>query len=298
MIGRLAGESDLQTFKRIRNILIGVLVLNWSVALAKLLYGIATSCASMAADGLHSFSDGTSNIIGLVGLWVASRPIDKEHPYGHKKYETFTGMIIATMLLFIMLGILHNAWGRIAGKVAVPEVHFLSFCIMVITLAVNTAVMIYEKKQGILLHSDILIADSMHTKSDIFVSVGVIFTLISIKLGFPVVDTAAAVVIAGFIGFTAFEIYKRSSEILCDTYAVPPESIKDIVMKINGVKGCHDIRTRGRHDDIHVDLHLLVDPKMDVATSHRITIEVEEKLKKEIKGITDIVVHIEPYAKK
>jgi cation diffusion facilitator family transporter len=252
----------------------------------------------MTADGFHSFSDGASNIVGLIGIWAASRPMDKEHPYGHKKYETFTGIIIATMLFLIMVGILRQAWVRIAGETVVPDVTSLSFLIMVITLSVNTGVMIYERKQGKLLHSDILIADSMHTKSDILVSVGVVITLISIKMGYPIVDIIAAVIIAGFIGHSAFEIYKRSAEVLCDMRVVPPKQIKNVVMAIEGIRECHKIRTRGRCDDIHLDLHILVDPKMDVAAAHRITVEVEKKLKAQIEGITDVVVHIEPHPNK
>jgi len=285
--------AQSKKFAQIRRILLYILALNWLVSFMKVAYGIITNCASMRADGLHSFSDGTSNIIGLVGIWVASQPIDKGHPYGHKKYETFAAVGIAILLVLICSDVLRSAISRFFNPVT-PEVTALSFYIILFTLVINIAVMWYENKKAKELKSDILHSDAMHTASDILISISVIATLVSIKMGFPMLDTIVALGIAILIGYAAFKIFKDASHILCDRAAVFSGVIKDIVMGVKGVKECHRIRTRGREDDIHVDLHVLVDPDMHVDTAHKIAELIEKEIKQKIRGTTDVVVHIEP----
>lgn len=280
-------------FFQIRKVLIYVLALNWLVSFVKIVYGFITKCASMSADGMHSFSDGASNIIGLIGIWAASQPVDKDHPYGHKKYETFSAIGIAILLVLLCFHILHGAVTRFFNPV-IPDVTVISFFVMLVTLLINLFVMRYEKKKSKELKSDILYSDAMHTRSDILVSVSVIATLVSIMMGFPILDTVVAVVIAGLIGYSAFEILRESSNILCDRAALVAGKIKDIVMDIEGVRECHKIRTRGRQDDIHVDLHIVVNPAMHVGTAHNISEMIENAIKGKIAGVTDVLVHIEP----
>jgi len=282
-----------ERFGKIKKILIYILVLNWSVAAMKVLYGIMTRCASMRADGLHSFADGSSNIIGLVGIWVAARPIDKGHPYGHKKYETFAAIGIGIILVLLCVDVLRNAVVRFYNPV-IPDVTVISFVVIIVTLFINVCVMLHERRMAVVLKSDILHSDAMHTASDILISLSVIVTLISIYYGFPIVDTIVALGIAVFIGLAAFRIFRDCSYVLCDTAPVVADRIKNIVKQIDGVEQCHKIRTRGRQDDVHVDLHCLVNPNMHVGTAHTITEVIEGKIKKGIPGVTDVVVHIEP----
>lgn len=280
-------------FSQIKKVLIYVLILNWLVAFMKLIYGLLTNCMSMSADGMHSFSDGASNIIGLVGIWVASQPIDKGHPYGHKKYETFSALGIAVLLILVCIQILRSAIARFF-KPVMPDVTWVSFIVMCVTLLINIFVMWYEVKRSKELKSDILYSDAMHTRSDILVSISVIGTLISVKMGLHVVDAPVAVIIAGLIGYSVFEILRDCSNVLCDKAPIVSDKIKDVVMDIEGVKACHQIRTRGRQDDIHVDLHVLVQPNMHVDTAHNISEKIEKDVKEKIIGVTDVVVHIEP----
>ncbi len=280
-------------FIQIRKVLIYVLILNWLVSFMKIAYGMVTRCASMSADGMHSLSDGASNIIGLIGIWAASQPVDKDHPYGHKKYETFSAIGIAILLILICVQILHNAIDRFRNPI-MPEVTTASFIIMAFTLIINIFVMWYEVKKSKELRSDILYSDAMHTRSDILVSLSVIITLISIKMGLVILDTLVAVVIAILIGYAVFEILRNCSNVLCDKAPIVSDKIKYICMAIPGVKECHRIRTRGRLDDIHVDLHVVVNPAMHVETAHTITEVIEKAIKVKIPGVTDVVVHIEP----
>ncbi|MDD5450214.1 MAG: cation diffusion facilitator family transporter [Candidatus Omnitrophica bacterium] len=285
--------KEFNRFKEVNKVLIYVLILNWAVSAAKIIYGLITRCASMSADGMHSFSDGASNIIGLIGIWAASQPVDKGHPYGHKKYETFSAIGIAILLILLCAQILHQAFTRFLHPV-VPEVTGISFIIMILTMTINLIVMWYEFKRSDQLKSDILHSDAMHTRSDILVSISVIATLVSIKMGLPIVDTIVSLVIALLIGYTAFEILKESSNVLCDKAPIVSDKIKDVCMTIDGINECHMIRTRGREDDIHVDLHIVVNPNMHVGTAHGLTEIIEKAIKEQIPGVTDVVVHIEP----
>ena len=283
-------------FKQARRVLIYTLILNWLVASAKLVCGIITRSASMTADGFHSFADGTNNIIGLVGFYIAGRPVDKTHPYGHEKYETLTALGIGGLLLIVAFNIIKNAIQRISNPV-IPEVNIGSFIVMTITVGINIFVMVYENREGKRLKSDFLVVDSYHTRSDIFVSLSVIGSLIAVKIGMPIIDAIMALLIAVFIGFSAFEILWQTSRVLSDAAVVPPENIKNIIMGFDDVVNCHNIRTRGRQDNICVDLHIWVKPNMHIDRSHELAHSIEEKLKKEIPGVREVITHIEPAGK-
>ena len=282
-----------ERFRKIRRILMYVLILNWGVAVAKLFYGWLTRSASMTADGFHSFSDGASNLIGLFGIWAASRPVDKGHPYGHKKFETLTSVIISGLLFLVCFNVVREGVLRFIHPV-IPEANVGSFLVMGVTLAINIGVVIYENRKGKALKSDILISDAQHTRADILTSSSVIITLVGIKLGYPVLDPIASLIIAFFIGYAAIDILRESSRVLSDGVAVGKEEIEKVVLSIKGVRECHKIRSRGRPDDIHIDLHVLVDPEMDVHKAHHLSYAIENKIKRDFGGVTDVVVHMEP----
>jgi cation diffusion facilitator family transporter len=284
-------------YGRIKRILLLILALNWGVALAKIIYGLSTRCSSMTADGFHSLSDGASNIVGLIGIHFSCQPTDKDHPYGHRKYETFFSLGIAFLLFVVAIGLVHESINRFRSPV-IPTIDIKSFVIMVITMCVNFFVMKFERAKGRLLKSDILVSDALHTRADIFTSLSVIIALIVIKLGYPILDPITTVIIAFFIARAGIEIVKESSAVLCDTAAIlDVKRIEDIVLGIKGVKTCHKIRTRGRPDDIYIDLHVQVNGNMHIDAAHQISYEIEGALKKGIPEVTDVVVHMEPKEK-
>jgi len=285
-------------YKRIRRILVLVLILNWAVAVAKIIYGLLSHCESMTADGFHSLSDGASNIVGLVGIHFACQPTDYDHPYGHKKYETFFSLGIAAMLFVLSFNLIKEGLTHIITPPIKPQVDVRSFLIMISTMAINFWVMNYERRQGQALGSDILVSDSMHTKADIFTSLSVIIALIVIKLGYPLLDPIVTIIISLFILHAGFHIVKESSAVLCDTAILDAKKIIDIVLGIKGVKTCHKVRTRGRPDDIHIDLHVQVNADMHIDNAHKISYAIEEIIKKEIPQVTDVIVHMEPREKR
>ncbi len=280
--------------KKVRQVLFYTLFLNIAVAVAKIIYGYKTDSISMLSDGFHSFFDGTSNIIGLVGIWIASQPPDESHPYGHRKYETLSTIAVAVLIFIAGIEILRKAYGGLKMPHSI-EVTSLSFIIMAITLLINTGVMTYETRKGRELKSDFLLADAMHTKTDIFVSISVVISLIAAKIGYPVIDVIAALIIVFFIAKIGFNILKSATDVLTDAACINPNEIKDIINQIEGVRGCHEIRTRGKEGAVNLDLHILVDPEAKTQEAHELAHSVEEIVKKKFPSIIDVVVHIEPH---
>ncbi len=284
----------MERLRKVRQVLLYTLFLNIAVAVVKILYGYLIDSISMLSDGFHSFFDGTSNIIGLVGIWIASQPPDKDHPYGHRKYETLATIAIAVLIFTAGGGILREAWYRLEGS-GTPNVTILSFVVMALTLYVNFRVMTYETKKGRELKSDFLIADALHTKTDIYISISVIISLIAAKAGYPIVDIIAAVIITMFIAWMGFSILKSATAVLTDSAIIDPAEIKSIADSVDGVQDSHGIRTRGNKNFANVDLHVLVDPEIKLREAHEIAHTVETTIKKNFPSIQDAVIHVEPY---
>jgi cation diffusion facilitator family transporter len=276
-----------------RRILWIVLGLNWGVAAAKLIYGWLTDSVSMQADGIHSSFDGMSNVIGLVGLWVAAHPPDARHPYGHTKYETFASAGIGFLLFGTCVYILRNSYLHWRETV-VPEVTGVSFAIMLGTMAVNGGVMSWERRRGEALQSEILMADSLHTASDILSSLSVLISLAAVAAGYPLLDPLAGVLIAGFIGHTGVLVLKEASQSLSDRARIDAEAIRRVALTVEGVRCCDEIRTRGLARHVFMDLCIHVDPAMAIAHAHTVAHNVEDRLKETFPGVAEVVVHVEP----
>ena len=281
-------------FTRARRVLLLVLLLNWSVSAAKIGVGYFINSLSMVADGFHSLLDGASNIVGLVGLTVAAKERDETHPYGHKKYETFTAVGIALLLFITCFEVIELAIRRLTNPQPI-EVTPAAFIVMLATMAVNFFVTHYERRRGRALSSDVLVADAAQTQSDIFVSFSVIATLILVRLGYPQFDIIVSIGIAFIIGRAGFMILRRSSMVLVDRTVLDKERVEAVCAGVEGIEKCHKIRTRGRPDDINLDLHIVVNHEMTVEQAHALAHRLERKIKQQIPGVTDVQIHIEPF---
>lgn len=286
---------NIDNYKKIRKVLWIILLANLLVALLKIVIGRLIKSSSITADGFHSLSDGSSNIVGLIGIGLASKPIDKDHPYGHKKFEVLSGLFIAAMLVFMGVKIIING---IVGFTAPKALSITteSLITILITLFINILVSKYEYSIGKKLNSYILISDSLHTKSDIFVSLGVLTTLIGIKLGLPpIVDSIASLVVAGFILNAAYEIFVSTSGILVDKAILDDEFIKNTISDFSEIKDIHNIRSRGSEDNIYIDMHIMIDPKYSVEDSHVLLHRIENKIREKTNNTTEVIIHVEPY---
>ena len=297
IIFKMEHIAEQDRFRQISRVLWIVLILNFGVAVAKLFCGWLANSASIMADGYHSFSDGSSNVIGLLGIWMASKPGDERHPYGHAKYEILASVGIAALLFLVCFNVLNNSIERFLHPIQ-PKIDRVSFVVMGITLLVNIVVMLYERNKGRLLQSQILISDSLHTAADIFTTSSVIIGLLVIRAGYPIIDPIIAFLISIFIGYAGIKIFTTSFNILVDSAAVDKEQIKAIALAINGIENCHKIRSRGWEGNIHVDMHCQIKRHMSLEKAHNIAHLVEDKIKENIHGIKDVTIHMEPYRDK
>lgn len=284
-----------EVYKKVKQVLWMILFANLGVAVMKIIIGTMIKSASMAADGFHSLTDGSSNIVGLIGIQIASKPVDVEHPYGHRKFETLAGLFISGMLFLVGGKIILDAISRFVNAVT-PNITIESLIILLVTLLINIFVSTYEYKRGKALKSQILLSDSMHTRSDIYVSIGVLVTLICVKVGLPpIVDPIASLLVAAMIIHAAYEIFKDNSCILVDKAVVSTDKIKDIILSFEHVKGTHNIRSRGSENDLHIDMHIMTAPDLSVDESHKLIHSIEEKIREEINENVQVFAHIEPF---
>ncbi len=283
----------MDNLKQIKRVLWEILILNWLVSFAKIIVGLMFNIISLTADGIHSLLDGASNIIGLVGLSISSKPADDRHPYGHAKFETFTSIFIGLMIIFAAFAIGKSSYDRVSLN-TVPDISFITFIVIIITIGVNLFVTSYERKKGKELRSEILIADSEHTKTDLFASSLVFISLIVMKLGFLWIDLIASGIIVILIFVAGIKIILEGLHILSDQARIEPNLIKEKVLEIQGIKYCHRIRSRGSDGHILVDLHIGVSANMHIDKAHSISHQVADKLKKNLPQVKDVVVHTEP----
>jgi cation diffusion facilitator family transporter len=286
------------SFDKVKKVLWIILYANLCVAVLKIIMGYIIKSSSLTADGFHSLTDGSSNIVGIIGIHFAAKPIDEDHPYGHSKFETLAGLFIAIMLFILGIRIIISAISNMLHPVS-PTISISSLAAILITLAINIFVAQYEYSQGKKLNSTILISDSLHTRSDIFISIGVLFTLVCIKLGLPsIIDSLASLVVSIFVFHAAYEIFTETSGVLVDQAVIAPEEVKKIIMSFPQVKNVHKIRSRGCNHTIHVDLHLLVEPHMSIENSHKLMHAIEEKLCSSLQKSVQAYIHLEPYYEK
>src|SRR5205809_1569446 len=162
-------DRALERRDRIARVLWGILWLNLAVAVAKLAYGWRSHAIAMTADGIHSLLDGSSNIVALVGVAVARKPPDSNHPYGHRKYETFAALGVAAMMFFGCMEILAAALERWRHPRLV-DITGSGFVVLIATIVVNLFVATIERREGRRLQSELLASDAAHTGSDVLAS--------------------------------------------------------------------------------------------------------------------------------
>lgn len=288
---------SLERYRAVSGVLLKVLFANVAVAIAKLVFGYNTSSVAIISDGYHSLTDTFSNVVGLVGLRAARKPPDLDHPYGHRKYETLTAAGIFVTLILVVEEVIRTAITHLRQGGA-PIVTAESFAIMIGTLIVNLGVVRYERRRGKQLSSELLLADATHTRSDVFTSIGVIVSLIGVRLGYPALDPIGGLVVAFFIALTGIEIARQTGRILADRIVMEESDIRDVVMSIPDVVGCHQIRTRGASDHVFLDLHVWMRGDIRLDQAHHVSHVVKDTLMAKFPQIADAIIHIEPPPKR
>ncbi|MGB8686080.1 MAG: cation diffusion facilitator family transporter [Microcoleus sp.] len=286
----------------IRKVLIITLLLNLLVMVIKAVVGWLTGSLSLLADALHSVTDSANNILGLVTNHYANPQPDRDHPYGHHKFDAIGALGIAVFLGIACFEILSGAVERLLKGGTVVKISANELWILLIVLGINIFVTFYERRAGKRLGSAILVADAQHTMSDVWVTIMVIAGLIGVWQGevlnipqLQSLDVFLSFPVALLVFHSGWKVLTENLPWLVDEMAIAPEIIHALAIDVPGVVNCHSIASRGVVGrQVFIDMHLIVDAA-DVETAHRITEEVEAHLEERFSPVR-ILIHVEPPA--
>lgn len=278
-------------FAQIQRVLLITFVLNFLAALAKLGVGLSTGTLSLIADGLDTLFDGLSNIIGLIAVRISSQPPDKEHPYGHRKYETLAALFIAAALLITAWELGSSAVSRLLDPQPL-DFQWVSVGALVVGSVLQAITGFWEMRQARKLQSEVILADARHTLASIGVSAAVLVGLALVWLGYPWADPAVALIVALVIAKIGIDTVAENVPALVDRAPLSAENIGEIVASVQGVESYHRIRSRGPSDHVAIDLHVRVDPNLPMQDANAIADEVRRRLLA-LPGVDDVTVHVE-----
>ncbi len=284
----------------VRRVLTITLGLNLLVLALKAIVGIQTGSLSLQADALHSITDSANNVLGLASNHFASPHPDREHPYGHQKFEALGALGVAAFLAIACFEIVQLTVARVFDRAQDVAVTGLELWFLLLVLGINIFVAYYERRVGKRIDSPILIADAHHTMSDVWITIAVLGGLIGVwqseAWGMPPLvwlDTGLAVPVALLVFRSGWEVVRDNLPWLVDEIAIAPETIHAIVMEVPGVVNCHDVASRGVVGrQVFIEMHAIVSTE-DVATAHSITEEIEARLEQQF-GPARVLVHVEP----
>jgi cation diffusion facilitator family transporter len=276
------------------------LLLNLFVMALKGAVGLKIGSLSLQADALHSVTDGANNVLGLVATRFSSPRPDRDHPYGHLKFEAIGALAISAFLGIACFEILQGAVTRLLQGGKPVEITGAELWLLLLVLGVNIFVTYYERSVGVRVGSPILIADARHTMSDVWVTIAVLAGLIGVWLGnlanlpqLQSLDVLLSFPVAFMVFKSGWDVLRENLPYLVDEMAIAPEVIHDIVMEVPGVLNCHAIASRGIVGrQVFMEMHLIVNAR-DVETAHEITEVVEERLTERFSPVR-VVIHVEP----
>jgi cation diffusion facilitator family transporter len=279
--------------RAVRKVLIITLFANLAVVAAKAVAGLLANALSVLADAAHSSVDAWNNVMALVVSRVAAKAPDEEHPYGHAKFETLGALAIVAFLSVSVYELLRSAIQRLLGGGSEPQGTRFAIAVMLASAVINMIVTRYETRAGKRLHSEILLADAAHTRSDVYASLAVVAGLGIVRLGYPRADSIFTGFVAIVIARAGWRILRTTIPILVDERAASEETIVALARATPGVRDCFAVRSRGRAGEVFAELTITVDRELNVEQAHQIADHVEHRVADALSA-REVVVHIEP----
>jgi cation diffusion facilitator family transporter len=270
-------------------------VINIALTAIKVAVGYLTGSLAMVADGLHSLSDLATDAAVLLGLRLGSKGPDRSHPYGHGRVETFTGGFIALALILVGGAMVYYATVAIA-KDEVTKPHIAILIAAIVSIVSKEWLYNVTKRVAIRTHSPSLYANAWHHRSDALSSVAVLIGFILLVFGFGHGDQVAAIAVGLMIIWVGVKVIGDVLQELTEG-AIDADTIKYIEHIINSnsaIRQWHQLRTRLVGREIFLDVHILVDPNLNVAAAHQIAQNLEDELDRQCSRPVNITIHIEP----
>jgi cation diffusion facilitator family transporter len=281
--------------KQIRSVTNLGIVANVVLSAVKVVVGVLAGSVALVADGIHSISDMATDIAVLLGVHFGSKQPDESHPWGHGRIETFATVFIGLALTIVGAAMIYRAAADIAtGKYVRPGVVVLFVAIA--SVIIKEVLYRITKTVAIKSHSPALYANAWHHRSDALSSIAVVIGFVSLRLDFKYGDQMAAVAVGLMIILVAVQVIGDCLRELTESAVDPTtiEHIKDVVNANASIRQWHKLRTRMVGREVFLDLHILVDPNLDVAAAHEIAESLEKAMHEELTRPVNITVHVEP----
>lgn len=290
-------HADQQRARAVAWVLWVTLALNWLVAAAKILIGLLSARTTVLADGFHSLLDGANNVVALVVIRLAARPPDEDHPYGHRKFENLAAMVIGGVVVLLAWETLRLVFSSLYHGLATPHqnpvgttVDWIFVGIIGTALLVNLGVAAYERRQGKRLGSALLLADAQHTRSDAVVTgMGLLSLIFAARAWW--IDPLLALGVVGFLLHAAWGILDDNITAFTERQRLEPDDVREVAQQVEGVRNAHAIRSHGTVNDIHLDLHVVVDSDISAAQTAAIENSVGQALRDRFPNVTHISIH-------
>lgn len=292
-------KATQNDFERIANrVSFTTITGNGILSVLKLIAGIAANSSAMISDAIHSASDVFSTIVVIIGVKLASRKPDDDHPYGHERFECVAAIILSIVLLITGIGIGINAFENIIegnyAKLEIPGM--MALIAALVSIVVKEAMYWYTRYYARMIDSSALMADAWHHRSDAFSSIGALIGITGARMGFPVMDSIASLIICIFIVKAAYDIFKDAMDKMVD-HACDKEtenSIRECIFSVEEVKGIDLLRTRVFGNKIYVDVEIAVNGNHTLHDAHEIAENVHEKIENCFPKVKHIMVHVNP----
>jgi cation diffusion facilitator family transporter len=288
-----SGADSRERSSGVRRVLGSILLANIVVVVVKFVVGVHTNSLAVFGDALQSAVDSANNLFAIFVVRVAAKAPDEEHPYGHAKFETLGALLIALLLALSIFELVRGAIGRLITGTPVVNVSTSGLLLLGFTLLVNVGVVWFETRAGKRLGSDLLLADALHTRTDVFITLGVLAGLALARSGLEWADPALALVVAVLVGRAGYQILRRSIPTLVDERALDQATIQREAERVAGVVSAYSIRSRHAGDRSFAELTIAVDGQSNVASAHRIADQVEDRLRDSLQ-LDEVTVHVEP----
>lgn len=274
------------------------IAVNLLLSAGKLLAGIFGRSGAMISDAVHSASDVFSTFIVIAGIRISAKKSDVNHPYGHERMECVASIILATVLMATGFGIgLGGLRTILSGKwesLAVPGVTALAAAI--VSIAGKEWMYWYTRAAAKKINSGALMADAWHHRSDSLSSVGALIGIAGSRMGYPVLDPAASIVISAFIAKAAYEIFMDAVNKMVDKACAPEteDTIRRIVLEQEGVLGIDRLMTRLFGAKIYVDMEIAADGSRTLYETHGIAEQVHDAIEAHFPEVKHCMVHVNP----
>ena len=287
--------SDKATAMKVSVVSIAV---NIFLSVFKLIAGIIAGSGAMISDAVHSASDVFSTFVVMIGVSLSSKQSDKDHPYGHERMECVASILLSVVLAITGLGIgmtgINKITGRDNSELVIPGV--LALVAAVVSIIVKEGMYWYTRAAAKKINSGALMADAWHHRSDALSSIGSFIGIFGARLGFPILDPIASVVICIFIEKASIDIFKDAVDKMVDK-SCPDETLdemKNVITSVEGVKGIDELKTRLFGSKIYVEVEILMNASCTLVESHDTAEEVHDAIEKHFPEVKHCTVHVNP----